>query len=150
MPIPHGFHRLGTKLITVIDRMSLLIDGSALHSCFATDCIPLTSACIFKDLVVSARRSVLGCVIESGAGSILVADLKVSVLTMGSIHLIDLLTVAGHELLEGCLVVTFGCVSSFKLGNIRVLLHSIPVDPVGRLHDRVRRIGLLEIGAVVP
>ena len=148
--VPYSFHCFGAKLVTVIDCMPLLVNRSAFDSCFTTDCIPLATTCIFKDLIVTPRCGILGRIIETGTGAVLVSDFKVSILSMGSIHLIDLFTISRHKMLEGCLVVAFSCIPGFKLGNISMLLHSIPVDTVGGLHNSVRSIGFLEIGAVVP
>ena len=78
------------------------------------------------------------------------ADLEVSVLPMRAVHMCHLLLKAGHEVAEGRLVICVCGLSLFKGRRFRVLLHSVPVYAVCRLHDSVRCVGLIVIRAVVP
>lgn len=78
------------------------------------------------------------------------ADLEVSVLPMRAVHMCHLLLKAGHKVAEGRLVICVCGLSLFKGRRFRVLLHSVPVYAVCRLHDSVRCVGHVVIRAVVP
>ena len=70
--VANGFHIDCSKFAFIIDGFAVLIYRLAIDRCFATDCIPLTSAGILKDLIVSTRSGKSGSIVELGAGSILV------------------------------------------------------------------------------
>ena len=62
----------------------------------------------------------------------------------------NLAIITGHEVLE-CRLVVLGCLCPrLKLRSMSLLLHGIPLNTIGCFHNGMRRIGFLEISAVVP
>ena len=148
--VTNGFHIGCAEFSIVIDRLAILVDGFAVDSGISLNCVPLTAAGILEDLIVTTRCGISGDIIELCAGTILVPDFKVAVLTVRAVNLRDRKIITGHEVLEGRLIIGSCGLASFKLGNVTLLLHGIPIHAVGRLHDTVGRIGFLIVGAVVP
>ena len=114
------------------------------------DGIPLFSLGVLINLVITTGRSVPGGVKELGAGAVGVADLKVPLLPLASIHCGDLLLKTRHKVLERCPVICQGLLSCFKLRRLRGGLHGVPGHAVGCLDHFVGSFRLLVEGAVVP
>ena len=148
--VTNGFHIGRAEFSVVIDRLTVLVDGFAVDSGIALNCVPLTAAGILEDLIVTTRCGISGDIIELRARAILVPDFKVAVLTVCAINLRNRKIITGHKVLECRLIISSCGLANFKLGNVALLLHGIPIHTVGRLHDAVGRIGFLIIGAVVP
>ena len=148
--VTNGFHIGRAEFSVVIDRLTVLVDGFAVDSGIALNCVPLTAAGILEDLIVTTRCGISGDIIELRARAILVPDFKVAVLTVCAINLRNRKIITGHKVLECRLIISSCGLANFKLGNVALLLHGIPIHTVGRLHDAVGRIGFLIVGAVVP
>ena len=148
--IANGLHIDGAELTFVIDGLAVFINRLAINCRFTADGIPLGTTGILEDLIIATRCCKSGGVIELGAGTILMTDLEVSILTMLSIHLRYRQIVAGHEVLECRLIISSCSITGLELRNAAVLLHGVPIHAVRRLHDRMGSIRLLEVGAVVP
>lgn len=148
--VPNGFNRHRLNIITVINGLSVFKYRLAFHRSISMDGDPLLPLDILIHLIVSTRCGKSGCVVEGCAGSIGVADLKVTILPVGAVNLRDLRLKTGHEVAEGRLIICVSCVALLEYRRFCMLLHSIPVHAVRRLHDGVRRIRFVVVSTAVP
>ena len=78
------------------------------------------------------------------------ADFKVSVCPLRGVDRGDSLLITGHELLKLRLIICRCRFTRLKGWRFGGLLHGVPVHSVGGLHDRMRGVRLVVVGAVVP
>ena len=62
--VTNGFHIGRAEFSVVIDRLTVLVDGFAVDSGIALNCVPLTAAGILEDLIVTTRCGISGDIIE--------------------------------------------------------------------------------------
>ena len=150
LSVPDSLHTDRAELSIVIDGTAVLIDRLPVNCCLAADGIPLAAARILQDLIVPTGRCIASGIIECGTGTICISHFKVAVLTVCTVNTGNLAIIAGHEVLEYCLVVCVSMIAGFKMRYLSLLLHGIPLNAVGGLHHMMGCIGFLEEGAVVP
>ena len=148
--VSNSFHTDSAKLAIIVDSLTVFIYGFPINCCLTANGIPLGTTCILQNLVVTAGSGIPGGIVERGAGSISITNFKVSIQTVGAVHMSNLAFITGHEVLESCLIV-LGCFcTKLKLRSVSLRLHDIPLDAIGCLHNGMGCIGFLIVSAVVP
>ena len=150
LSVPHSLHTDRAEFSIVIDGAAVLIDRLAVNRYLATNGIPLAAARILQDLIVPTGRCIASRIVECGTGTISITHFKMAVLTVSTVNSGNLTIIAGHEVLEYRLVVCISKITGLKMRRLCLLLHGIPLNAVGCLHNSMGCIGFLEEGAVVP
>ena len=148
--VPHSFNIHHTKLTIIIDCMTVLVYGFPVDGCLTANGIPLGSTSILQHLIITARSSISGSIEECSAGSVSIANLKMTIQTVSTVHVGNLALITRHKVLECRLIVLDRILSRLKLRSMSLLLHSIPLDSIGCFHNGMGCIGFLVVCAVVP
>lgn len=129
--VTNGFHIGCAEFSIVIDRLAILVDGFAVDSGISLNCVPLTAAGILEDLIVTTRCGISGDIIELCAGTILVPDFKVAVLTVRAVNLRDRKIITGQS--------NMGITSSVSLDIPYASLSQSNCRPESRAAGRLQR-----------
>ena len=120
--VPHSFNIHHTKLTIIIDCMTVLVYGFPVDGCLTANGIPLSSTSILQHLIITARSSISGSIEECSAGSVSIANLKMTIQAVRTVHVGNVALITRHEVLECRLIVLDCTLSRLKLRSMSLLL----------------------------